>query len=176
MKTTEFTVAGSTWHLCLNGAALFDIYDKYGDKGSLLDHIKGNDKAAFQATCWILAKLAEQGELVRRYHGFDHGLFPTALMFQTMLKPLEVAEAKRVITMAVSQGFARDEPDEEASIDLGLVELQKKRDRADPIPLSADNDTVFEPVRPRGDAPDGRTGQRPDQAGEDPSWDQGWGW
>ena len=60
MKTFPYTLNGNTWHLCLNGAALFDIYEKYGDKGFVTDHIAGNDKNAFQATCWMLAKLAEQ--------------------------------------------------------------------------------------------------------------------
>ena len=126
MKTTEFTVAGNTWHLCRNGAALFDIYEKFGDDGSVVDHIKGNDKKAFQAVCWMLYKLAEQGELVRRYLGHTPGKFPNEHTFRALLRPREVAEAKEAIYEAVRLGFAREEPDEEKSVDVGLLELQKK--------------------------------------------------
>ena len=53
----------------MNGAALFDIYEKFGRKGKVLDHIQGDGKEAFANTCWMLYKLAEQGELVRRWMG-----------------------------------------------------------------------------------------------------------
>lgn len=122
----EFAVAGHTWHLCLNGAALFDIYEKFGDKGSIVDHIKGSNKQAFQNTCWMLYKLAEQGELVRRHLGYNAGKFPTEHTFRALLKPREVPMARDAITEAVLLGFAREEPDEEKAVDMGLLELQKK--------------------------------------------------
>ena len=127
MKTVEFTVIGRTLHLCLNGAALFDIYDNFGDKDSVVDHIAGNTRASFRATCWILAKLAEQGELVRRAQGYDRCDIPTAQLFQLNLKPKDVAAAKHAIREAVALGFAREEKDDaDQPIDLGLQELQKK--------------------------------------------------
>lgn len=125
MKTVEYKLNGQTYHLCLNGSALFDIYEKYGSKGFVTDHIKGGDKKSFSATCWILAKLAEQGELVRRHQGFDHGKFPTELMFRAMLGPLDVLDANHAIGLAVALGFRR-ETGEDEEVDLGLVEIQKK--------------------------------------------------
>ena len=126
MKTLEYTLNGQTYHLCLNGAALFDIYEKYGSKGFVTDHIKGTGKKSFSATCWMLAKLAEQGELVRRYQGHDRGEIPTEQMLQVMLRPSDVAAAKVAIRYAVVLGFAREEEDEDQEIDMGLIELQKK--------------------------------------------------
>ena len=126
MKTLEYTLNGQTYHLCLNGAALFDIYEKFGNKGFVTDHIKGTGKKSFSATCWILAKLAEQGELVRRYQGHAHGKFPSEQMFRTMLKPMQVHEAKLAIHTAVALGFTREDAEEEPEVDLGLIELQKK--------------------------------------------------
>ena len=136
MKTFPYTLNGNTWHLCLNGAALFDIYEKYGDKGFVTDHIAGNDKNAFQATCWMLAKLAEQGELVRRYQGFDHGSFPTEQMFRATLAPLDVADAKFAIKEAVRLGFLREEAEEDQAVDLGLLELEKKTGPGCPGPVT----------------------------------------
>lgn len=126
MKTFPFEHNGQTWHLCLNGAALFDIYEKYGDKGFVTDPIKGTGKESFEATCWMLAKLAEQGEMVRRYQGCDHGKFPTAQMFRATLSPLDVMEARKAICEAVAQGFRREVRDEDEEVDVGLLELQKK--------------------------------------------------
>ena len=114
-----------TWHLCLNGAALFNAYEKFGDKTPLVEHLEGSNKAAFQATCWFLAELATQGELVRRYLGHDHGQFPTEQMFRAVLAPFEVAKAKEAVRKAMLLGFCREEKDD-SPIDLGLAELQKK--------------------------------------------------
>ena len=64
MKTIPYELNGHTFYLCLNGQALFDAYDKFGYEDFLTQHIEGKDKQSFDNTCWLLAKLAEQGELV----------------------------------------------------------------------------------------------------------------
>ena len=125
MKTVEFTVGGRTFHLCMNSAALFDCYEKFGSEGFVTDPIQGNDKQAFESTCWMLAKFAEQGELVRRYLKHDRGYMGSVEWFRTMLKPLDLIAAKAAIENAVRLGFAR-EHDEDEEIDTGLMELEKK--------------------------------------------------
>ncbi len=125
MKTVEFTVEGRSFHLCMNSAALFDCYEKFGSDGFVTDPIEGNNKKAFENLCWMLAKFAEQGELVRRYLKHDRGFMGSADWFRTMLKPLDVPPAKAAIQQAVRLGFSR-EHDEDEEIDLGLAELEKK--------------------------------------------------
>lgn len=127
MKTVGIELTGVTYYLCMNAAALFAIYDKYGTKGSVLDPIQTGDKAGFEATCWFLAKLAEQGELVRRWQGHTPGKIPTEQRFRAMLRPAETAAAKVAIARAVSLGFSREVQDDEPEyVDVGLQELQKK--------------------------------------------------
>lgn len=126
MRTTEYQVGGRTFFLCLNGAALFDIYEKFGTDKPILTHIEGSDRAGFEALCWMLAKLSEQGELVRRYEGYEPGKIPGEHFFRTNLAPLEIARAKLAVTRAVTLGFEREVPGEEDRIDLGLMELEKK--------------------------------------------------
>lgn len=126
MRTVPFQQGGHTWHLLLNGAALFDIYEKFGSKGFVLDHIRGSGKKSFGPTCWLLAKLAEQGELLRRYQGHDKGPIPTEEQFRLSLSPLEVPRAKQAITLAVQEGFRREEGDKRNEVDKGLLELEKK--------------------------------------------------
>lgn len=126
MKTLEYRLGGEIYHLCLNGAALFDSYDKFGEEGSLIDHIQGRGKPAFDATCWLLAKLAEQGELVRRYQGHAKQPIPTQERFAALLRPRDVPAAKAAIIQAAALGFAREEDGGEDEVDLGLAELEKK--------------------------------------------------
>lgn len=127
MKSVDYTFNGQTYPLCLNGAALFAIYDKYGTKGSVLDHVKGTDNKGFEATCFYLHKLAEQGELVRRWEGHKPRKIPAQGMFAALLTPHDVPEAKDAIRAAIALGFER-EHDERESIDMGLAELQKKEE------------------------------------------------
>ncbi len=126
MKTISYELDGRTFYLCLNGQALFDAYDKFGYKEFITKSIEGASKKSFENTCWLLAKLAEQGELVRRWQGLDRGPIVPVEYFKAHLKPLDVAGAKDAIREAISLGFSREEEHEKRERDLGLEELQKK--------------------------------------------------
>ncbi len=125
MKLTPFKFNGVTYYLLLNGAALFDIYDQFGDKGSVLDHIKGNSRSAFEAICWYLEELATQGELLRRHMGNDRQTVPSVDLFTTLLSPLDVSRARAALYSAIASGFGR-EAEQPREVDKGLLELEKK--------------------------------------------------
>ena len=82
MKVHEVDLCGQHLHLCLNGQALFDLYDKFGTKGFITDPIKGSGKKSFEAVCYYLFKLSEQGELYRRWQGQTHGPVLTEQFFR----------------------------------------------------------------------------------------------
>lgn len=130
MKTIPYRLNGRTYHLCMNGAALFDIYEKFGASGSVTDPIEGGDKEAFRNTCWMLYKLSEQGELVRRYEGHDRQPYLLEGQLRATLSPADVIGAKIAIKEAVAEGFrgevTREEPEE---VDLGLMELEQAEGR-----------------------------------------------
>lgn len=125
MRTVKFEFNGQEFQLCMNGEALFSIYEKFGTKGFVTDPIQGTSKKSFDATCWMLSKLSEQGELVRRNMGFDRKPIRNEGYFRAMLGPLDIAGAKQAVADAVRAGFAREEPDTGA-VDLGLLELEQK--------------------------------------------------
>ena len=125
MRLCKIEINGQTYRLCLNGAALFDIYDKFGTKGFITDPLKDNNKSGFEATCFFLAKLCEQGELYRRWQGQTRGPVLSEQYFRVHLAPRDVYRAKDAIVTAIRIGFAR-EAEEPHDVDLGLVELQKK--------------------------------------------------
>ena len=131
MKCLEYTAAGQTWHLCMNGAALIDAYEHFGEDKPILDHISGTGKRSFEATCWLLTKLAEQGELVRRYQGFESGKFPSEMRFKTLLEPREIPLAKMAIRRAVELGFRMSQEPEDG-FDLGLQELEAAQKKTKP--------------------------------------------
>lgn len=126
MRTVPVSLGGVTYHLLLNGAALFALYDRFGDRGSLADHLQGGGREAFENTCVFLAVLGEQGELWRRYLGYDHGPLPTAEGFRVGLSPMEAAAAKGAVMEALLKGFAREEGQQSKAVDKGLLALQKK--------------------------------------------------
>lgn len=125
MKLHEVDLCGQHLYLCLNGQALFDLYDKFGTKGFITDPLKGSGKKSFEAVCYYLFKLSEQGELYRRWQGQTHGPVLTEQFFRVNLAPHDVAAAKDAIRTAIVLGFQREEK-ETSDLDLGLVELQKK--------------------------------------------------
>lgn len=126
MRTVPFSLGGVTYHLLLNAGAMFSLYDAFGDKGFLTDHLQGGGRQAFENTCVFLAVLAEHGELWRRYQGYDRGPLPTAELFRTALSPLDAVLAKKAVMEAVAAGFAREEAEKGKAVDRGLLELQKK--------------------------------------------------
>lgn len=135
MKTVKTELCGRTQHLCLNGAALFDIYDKFGTAGFLTEPIRGETREAFHATCWVFAKLAEQGELVRRHMGHDKSPILPPEHYMTAFRPADVLVARQAIEAAVRLGFAREE-DGEDEVDLGLMELEAQKKNGDRLSRS----------------------------------------
>lgn len=126
MKTVEFPLNGRVHHLFLSGAALFDAYDKFGDKGNLLDAMAGTSKDSFDNTVWFLAKLSQQGEALRRFEGEEPQPMLTAEEAIRTMRPPDVIRARAAIREAYHLGFAREETSEEQEIDLYLEEFQKK--------------------------------------------------
>lgn len=125
MKTFDYEFNGHVFHLAMNANALFDIYDKFGSKNSVADLFKGNDKRSFDAACWMLAKFAEQGELVKRYDGFKAETIVNESYFRLHMKPLDVPAAKKALEQTIMLGFMREEESAEAK-DPYLAEFQKK--------------------------------------------------
>lgn len=134
MKTVEFALNGRVHHLFLNGAALFDAYDKFGDKGSLMDHMNGTSRASFDNTVWFLVKLAQQGEAMRRWQGEEPQPMLTAEEALRTMRPPDCVRARAAIREAYHRGFAQEETDEEREIDLYLEEFQKKTGPGSPGP------------------------------------------
>ena len=126
MEMTTFSLSGQDYHLMLNASALFDCFDHFGSEDSVLDKIIGDDQESFDATCWVLAKLSEQGAAVRRLQGLEPGPVLSESTARLLLDPKDLVRARRAIREAWEAGFHRTEHQDNEAIDLGLLELQKK--------------------------------------------------
>lgn len=128
MKTINFEFDNKQYPLCLNGAALFDIYDKFGRADDIISLVTGADSKSFFRLCWILAKLSEQGSAVKRYLGGEPPKPLDAVRLFLLLRPVEVIQAKEAVKLAVAIGFARSvSEDDEESSDPWLEEINQKK-------------------------------------------------
>lgn len=108
-----------------NAAAHFAAADKYPD--GLVKVLLAGDKACFDATCWILAEMAAQGELIRRDAGYDKREIPTEAHFRARLMPHDFNAARTLILDRISKGLHGEEREDE-EVDEVLAEIEKKAD------------------------------------------------
>ena len=110
-------------HLVYNAAAYFKAKDKF--PGGVTEAMAQEGFAGFEATCWMLALLAEQGELRRRDMGYDRQEIRTADYFLRGLGVRHPMEARVAIVEAMNKGLDTGGSEDE-EVDEVLLELQKK--------------------------------------------------
>lgn len=79
----------------------------------------------FDALCWAVAELANQGELYSRYMGNDPREMLTPERVRVELKPYQISEAKALIMSAIISGI-KPEENQGGEVDEVLEVLQKK--------------------------------------------------
>ena len=129
MKGISYIFGGIEYTFIFNGAALFACYDKFGYGESPIDMITPNTAEGLDSLCWMAETLSEQGELVRRYLGYEKGPILKAAEISVLALPIDIIELRNAIVGAVAVGFKR-ETGEDEEIDLGLIELEKKTEKA----------------------------------------------
>ena len=122
LKDTELT-------LVFNGAAMFDIEEAFGSSTEMIDRINLKGKVGLENLSKAIGILAEQGELVRRYYGYDSQEIPKENMIKVMIGPADIPELRYAVVNAVTIGYGREITDEEET-DLGLIELSQKKTRS----------------------------------------------
>lgn len=122
MGDIKIEIGGQEYYLLYNGAAMFAI----DDGGNISDRLWDTSAAGFDWICQAVAVLAEQGELARRYMGYDKGPLLTADAVKALTMPIDIIQLRQAVFRAVMAGYGREIKDDDQEIDLGLVELQKK--------------------------------------------------
>lgn len=123
MNEVKTTVCGTEYHLLFNGYAMFAAQDMFENR-QLGEIVQDNTAEGFVNLCRVFCLLAEQGELARRYEGYDRGETPDEERLRAAVMPYDVIAMRQSVLEALMRGYKRDVPEEET--DLGLAELQKK--------------------------------------------------
>ena len=145
MQTVKFEFNERPYCLCFNGAALFAVQEKYGDGFNAGAILAGTGTDGFSSLCWLLAELAEQGELVRRYLGYDPQDIPTPEYFEASLGPLDTLRAKKAVLDALALPARLKISAASTSTSLSI---KKKRDWIEPLTVSQHADTSARTIRP----------------------------
>lgn len=123
MKFTKWTFDGKDYYLSYNVMAVHQIYDLGIE--DLSAAISDRGAKAFEQVCRAAEIMIQQGELIRRYLGYDPGNVIAAEDLMLMLTTGEDISLRGAMMAAVLDGL-KSETDERQEVDLGLLELQKK--------------------------------------------------
>lgn len=127
MKAVKITLAGRELYLAYTGEAMFQLQEKFGTAAELLESVVKNTREGLSAACEAAAILAEQGELARRYLGYDKGPIIDAETIRATITPGEIAALKLAIPAAMELGYGRDVVEDNDEVDLGLAELNAQK-------------------------------------------------
>jgi len=129
MKAIIKKIGGKTYYLTYTGEALFTITEKYETIEKVMELVTPETREAFKILCDVISILATQGELARRYYGYDPGeILEAETLEKTMLQPYDIFDLKGAIPRTVTLGYTTEiEPDADDEIDLSLIELNQKK-------------------------------------------------
>lgn len=127
MKAVKIHLAGRPRYLAFTVEAMFRIQELFGGSSELIDEIRADDREGFAAACKAAAVLAEQGELVRRYLGYDPEPVLEEEAVAATLAPSEMAALKIAIPSALALGYGREVEPDNNEVDLGLAELDAQK-------------------------------------------------
>lgn len=129
MQTIKIGFCGRDYYFAYNGNAMFQLRDilPEGDPIERLQSMLSmQDHDSFHNLCKVVSVLSEQGELIRRYQGYENQDMLTEEMVSVMATPLDMIDLKNAVVSAVLAGYKR-EVEPQGDVDLGLAEIQKKR-------------------------------------------------
>ena len=108
---------------------MFDAADKYGSISNLLDILDKETRDSADAISWLLLRMANDAELVRRAEGYD----PSPMLQDDdviIKKPVYYQIYKAAVIEAINIAYTREVEDPKQEIDLGLMELNEKKEKA----------------------------------------------
>lgn len=109
---------------------MFAMMEKYGSIKTALELMEKNDKEGFEAVRWFAVAMANDGELCRREEGQEPLPMVKEKDVSIRMKPLEYKALREAVTEAIVLGYQREAEDPEEETDLGLAELEAKKEEA----------------------------------------------
>lgn len=115
--------------LMYNGAAMFDIYDKYPTLEELFEAVLKNTRESTDKLLDVFLILAENGEAARGYIGYETAKLPDKAELAALSAADDLGRMRDAVVNAISAGLGREVTHEDEEVDLGLEELEAKKKR-----------------------------------------------
>lgn len=126
MTLTTFTLDDKSYHLLLNGEALFDCFERFGQDRSLLELLEAEGREGYAVETFMLATFSMQGEMYRRWQGEDRGSYLSEAQARVLLTPADIPRLRAALIDTIVAGFDRKHPDD-GPVDPWLQELTQKK-------------------------------------------------
>lgn len=128
MNPVRVTINQQAYELIYTVGAAIKIQDAFGSSEEMLSDIGGAGEVhGAAAVCRAAAILMEQGELVRRYMGYEPHSILSASDIASCASKQELDVLRIAIPATVSAGLLCELEDETEEIDLGLQELNEEK-------------------------------------------------
>lgn len=128
--TTEIRLGGRTLHLRYTMQALFEAADRFGGEGKAMEALSMEGREGFEAFRFWLVLLSRAGEKRRREDGERAEEYLRETDVTADMTPGEYLTAKQAVIDAINAGYRRQEDDPEREVDLTLMEIEEKKERA----------------------------------------------
>ena len=129
-RIVKITWNGTPIFLNYSMEVMFSVGDKFGNIANALEAVEKSSREGLEAVRWFACQMANDGELYRREMGYDKGKMYTEQDFSGRMHPQEFSELRDAVVEAIAKGYQRELQNEEDEVDLGLAELNRKKDRA----------------------------------------------
>lgn len=119
-------LGGTEYWLVYTADAYFDIQNAYG--ADFLKKLRPGTREAYEVAVGCLLILAREGELCRRYMGYDAAEMLTEEDVRRCVLPDSIVKVKTLVNEAVLAGLRVENAAKNADepVDLGLLEYEKK--------------------------------------------------
>lgn len=119
-------LGGREYWLVYTADAYFDIQGAYGT--DFLEKLRPGTRDAYEVAVGCLLILAREGELCRRYMGYDAEEMLTEEDIRRCMLPDSIIRVKTLVNEAVLAGLRVEnaKADADEPVDVGLLEYEKK--------------------------------------------------
>ena len=129
-KMTRIKINGVERYMNFSIETLFDVNDKFGGVQQLLAELSQKNKNAIEATCWCAEKFINDGELCRRAAGYDKNALISEKELSARMRPADFETIRAAVIKTITIGFEREITADDEERDLGLEELNAKKEKA----------------------------------------------
>lgn len=128
-RCVEYNFLSRTYRLMYNGAAMFALRDKYPDMDKAVEEMLSNTPSGADCLYDVWLILAENGEAVKRWLGYEAIELPRKDELATLTTVDDLGRMRDAVVGAIAVGLGREFETKAKVIDLGLEELEREKNK-----------------------------------------------